>query len=111
MTVEHLNRGAVIGAHKMLISEKNSITAICMSHVIIYSIERTVFTRLVSRDPALMLKLIELQDVLIEKEENDHILDFVQIKQVIELPTGKKLIGDEAARASKLSLKLKNVIL
>lgn len=82
-----------------------------MSHVIIYSIERTVFTRLVSRDPALMHELIKLQDELLDKEEHDNTLDFVQIKREIELPTGKKLLGHEAARASMLSLKLKNVIL
>ena len=44
MTVEVLRRGAVIGANKMLILDQNSVRAECISHVIIYTIERKIFT-------------------------------------------------------------------
>ena len=44
LTVEILGRGAVIGANKMLILEQNSVRAECIGHVIIYTIERKLFT-------------------------------------------------------------------
>lgn len=111
MTVEVLRRGAVIGANKMLILDQNSVRAECISHVIIYTIERKIFTQLASRDSELMIKLIKYQDDLMQQEIHDNTLDFVQIKREIILPTGKILRDAEAERASVLSLKLKNVIL
>ena len=77
MTVEILTRGAVIGANKMLIQDQNSVRAECVGHVIIYTIDRKLFTQLVSRDAELMLKLIKYQDDLMEKEKHDNTLDFV----------------------------------
>jgi CRP-like cAMP-binding protein len=77
ITVEKLTRGAVIGAHKMLISDLNSVTAICTTHVIIYTIERKLFTELCTRDSQLMLKLIKLQDELLDKDMEERTLDFV----------------------------------
>lgn len=64
MTVEVLTRGAVIGANKMLILDQNSVRAECIGHVIIYTIERKIFTQLASRDSELMIKLIKYQDEL-----------------------------------------------
>ena len=59
-----------------------------MSHVIIYTIERKVFTQLVTRDPQLMFKLLKIQDELLDFEMHERTLDFVQNKRVIKLPTG-----------------------
>lgn len=111
MVIEKLTRGAVIGAHKMLVSDLNSVTAICVSHVIIYTIDRKLFTQLCTMDVQLMRKLIRLQDELLDKQTEERTLDFIQIKRQIKLPTGKKIFGEEAMRASALSLELKNVIL
>ena len=58
-----------------------------------------------------MHKLIKIQDDMLDKISTDRTLDFIQIKRCIKLPTGKMLIGDEAVRASTLSLKLKNMIM
>ena len=54
---------------------------------------------------------MKIQDNLLDTTSNDFSLDFLQIKRCIKLPTGKMLQGEEAVRASTLSLKLKNVIL
>ena len=58
-----------------------------------------------------MQRLMPLQDNLLAAPINDRILDFIHVQYDIKLPSGAKLEGEEAIRASHLSQKLKNMIM
>ena len=94
-----------------LVADENKVTATCVSACQIFTIDRSRFTELVVRDPKLLRNLLSLVKEMIKAPAIDMTLDFVHVKDRIDLPSGDVLEGEEAQRASKLSQKLKNVIM
>ena len=94
-----------------LVADENKVTATCITSCQIYTIDRTRFTELVVRDPHLLRTLLKTVKEIIKAPAIDMTLDFVQVKDRIELPNGDVITGSEAMQASRLSQKLKNVIM
>lgn len=109
--LEKLTRGAIIGSHMMLVADENKVTATCVTACQIFTIDRKRFTELVVRDPQLLNDLLERVKQQIALPAIDLTLDFVFVKDRIELHNGEVIEGEEAMRASKLSQKLKNIIM
>ena len=111
LILEKLTRGAILGSYMFLVADENKVTATCVTACQIFTIDRTRFTELVLRDPKLLRGLLDTVKELIAAPAIDLTLDFVQVKDRIELPSGDVIEGETAMRASKLSQKLKNVIM
>lgn len=111
LIIEKLTRGAILGSYMFLVADENKVTATCVTACQIFTIDRTRFTELVLRDPKLLRGLLDTVKELIAAPAIDLTLDFVQVKDRIELPSGDVIEGETAMRASKLSQKLKNVIM
>ena len=93
LIIEKLTRGAILGSYMFLVNDENKVTATCVTACQVYTLERTRFTELVMRDPGLLKTLLVVVDKLIESPSIDLTLDFVQMKEIIELPNGKFLEG------------------
>ena len=98
--IERLSRGAVIGAYMFLVSDENHVTATCKTQTQIFTIERTLFTHIIQRDPDLLARLIAIQDKMLLTPTNPNILDFIQSKYVLKTAKGDILTGDLALRGS-----------
>lgn len=82
----------------------------CTEPTVLFTIDRERFTEIVLKDKDLINVLIAEVDEMIESSQSK-VLDFIEVKYLIELPTGEKLVGEEAIRASKVSQLLKSTIM
>ena len=96
LTIEKLNRGAILGSYMFLVADENFVTATCVALCLIFTIDRARFTDLVLRDPNLLRDLLKLVKEMIKAPANELTLDFVQVKEHIDLPSGSILTGEEA---------------
>ena len=88
LIMENLTRGAILGSYMFLVNDENKVTATCVKASQVYTLERTRFTELVMRDPGLLKTLLVVVDKLIDAPSIDLTLDFVQVKDQIELTNG-----------------------
>lgn len=110
LVLEKLRRGAILGAYNMLIEEEVKVQAVCTEPTVLFTIDRERFTEIVMKDKDLITVLIKEVDEMIESSQS-RVLDFIEVKYVIDLPSGETLTGEEAIRASKMSQLLKSTIM